>query len=589
MIQKQDQYFVLMGKIFFRLFAALFFNALASSVAGLVDGAVIGRFLGSTAIAAQGIVGPIVYLVNFFSLFGVGCQILCSKSFGSGNIKEVQRIFSKTLSVALLIGVSLTLILFLFADPIVTLLGARGDMAYIKSDAAAYVKGYAFGMLPAILNPVLIPVMCLLGDEKRTSLAVIFLTVSNIVFDFVAIGLNFGMFGIGLGSSVGQFLCLILLLTHFASKKKVVSFTLTYRFSGIVEICRRGLTKGVSMASQMVCSICLNYIILYFAGGAAMSAYGVRILVSVFASCIICGVSNATLMIGGLYHGEENRKGCRALFQFAVGFTVVASLITWIVLWLLAPFLSNNLITGEKVEYIREITVEAIRAFTICIPFYAFNSMLSCFYQSGSNGRISVVTTFLEEFGLYVFNCMWLTMFFGTRGLWYGAFATDFMTFLIFVLVVMFRKKRIVLSGDDWMLLPERFDVDEEDKLHMMADSIEQVMDISRQVETFCKSHGIESDRGYKLALCVEEMGRNIIEHGFGEEKHLVSFRIFVKDGDLTLSMRDDCPKFDPKAYLQMCSPKEKQMHLGISMVMKLAKDVSYVNVVNMNWLVITL
>ena len=70
----------------------------------------------------------------------MGISVLCGKTIGSGNKDETNRVFSQCLCFALLVGITITAIVLLGAQPIAMLLGSSGD--YLP-ETAAYLRGAA--------------------------------------------------------------------------------------------------------------------------------------------------------------------------------------------------------------------------------------------------------------------------------------------------------------------------------------------------------------------------------------------------------------------------------------------------------------
>ena len=89
------------------------------------------------------------------------------------------------------------------------------------------------------------------------------------------------------------------------------------------------------------------------------------------------------------------------------------------------------------------------------------------------------------------------------------------------------------------------------------------------------------------LALCVEEMGGNIVTHGFGADgKNRLSIRLQCKKGYWTLRFRDDCMAFDPVHHV---SEKGAQENLGIRLAMRMADEARYTYSMNLNHLTLVL
>ena len=86
-------------------------------------------------------------------------------------------------------------------------------------------------------------------------------------------------------------------------------------------------------------------------------------------------------------------------------------------------------------------------------------------------------------------------------------------------------------------------------------------------------------------ALCIEEMGSNIIRWGFVDDrKH--SIDIFINKGkSLTLRIRDDCASFDPMEWLEIHKGDDKVKNIGIRTVCGLAAESRYSRTLGLNYL----
>ncbi len=89
------------------------------------------------------------------------------------------------------------------------------------------------------------------------------------------------------------------------------------------------------------------------------------------------------------------------------------------------------------------------------------------------------------------------------------------------------------------------------------------------------------------IALCIEEMAGNTVQHGFaaGKQNHL-SIRVQHKQDRWVLLFRDDCRAFDPVSYVPKDNGKDP---LGIRLVMAMADDIRYTYSLNLNNLTIKL
>lgn len=126
-------------------------------------------------------------------------------------------------------------------------------------------------------------------------------------------------------------------------------------------------------------------------------------------------------------------------------------------------------------------------------------------------------------------------------------------------------------------------------ELTFTAESMMEVMGMSRIVTLFCQENGISKEKAGHLAHCIEELGGNIIEHGFNDGRsHVIDVRILAKENELILRIRDDCRPFNPLSYYQIYGHDgNPEKNIGLRMVINMTKSIKYVSTMGTNNLII--
>ena len=102
---------------------------LFTSVYGIVDGLFVSNFAGTTAFAAINLVWPAIMMLGALGLmFGTGGSALVAMIIGQGDRDRANRAFTMIVRSMLIIGLVMTVLFFIFARPIVVLLGAEGEL-----------------------------------------------------------------------------------------------------------------------------------------------------------------------------------------------------------------------------------------------------------------------------------------------------------------------------------------------------------------------------------------------------------------------------------------------------------------------------
>ena len=85
----------IISKLFRNSVISIIAAAIATMVGIVIDGIVIGRFLGEDSMAAYGLVTPVINLATAFSgVLATGAQVVCAQRLGSGNANKARRAFS---------------------------------------------------------------------------------------------------------------------------------------------------------------------------------------------------------------------------------------------------------------------------------------------------------------------------------------------------------------------------------------------------------------------------------------------------------------------------------------------------------------
>ena len=174
----------------------------------------------------------------------------------------------------------------------------------------------------------------------------------------------------------------------------------------------------------------------------------------------------------------------------------------------------------------------------------------------------------------------------GVNAVWLYFVAGEVLTLVCVMGFVWFKKGSVTLKPEDILLLRDDFGVPEKDRLETPLRDMDGVMSFSRSAADFCRAHGGGERLAAHLALCVEEMGTNIVSHGFAAGgKNSLSIRLQVKDGRWTLRFRDDCMAFDPVSHVQ----QNEGESLGIRLAMRMADEARYTYSMNLNNLTLVL
>ncbi len=89
----------------------------------------------------------------------------------------------------------------------------------------------------------------------------------------------------------------------------------------------------------------------------------------------------------------------------------------------------------------------------------------------------------------------------------------------------------------------------------------------------------------------MEEMAGNVVTHGFSGDRrmHSVDLRVVHSGDEIILRIRDNCAAFNPSERARVMEGDTEGKNVGIRLVYRIARDVSYQLLLGLNVLTIRL
>ena len=183
-----------------------------SGVYTIVDGFFIGQSLGDAGLTAITLAYPVSALVGAIGTgLGLSGAIRFTILNAQGETQTRQECFSGTTLLMLIVAGLLTALLLGFTEPILHLLGARGDTLGL---CAEYARVIALGAVFQLLATGFVPFIRNMGGATVAMIAMILGFVTNIVLDYTFVWvLNQGMAGAAWATIIGQAVTMIVAVT----------------------------------------------------------------------------------------------------------------------------------------------------------------------------------------------------------------------------------------------------------------------------------------------------------------------------------------------------------------------------------------
>ena len=583
-MQKSDS---IIEKVFKGSLISLTAAVVVTMLGIVIDGIVIGRFLGPECMAAYTLAAPISNLVMALSgLMTEGTQVMCAINLGKGNVKRARNVFSICMIATLVVSAVLVGAILLFTNDITSLLGAHGASAGLQPLVGDYLVGLAFSFPATILLFEFNSLMRLDGDSMRVIVAVVTMTVLDIAGDLLnALVIGGGMFGMGLATTISYLVALVIMLLHFRKTDIVFKFSIEgMKLSDLRDILVAGCPSAVGNVAAMARNFTLNQIMLATAlSTIAVGALGVVNVVQGFVSCVLIGVGMTTGMIAGMILGEQDRSSAERLVRVAMRTALALGVILAAIVFVLSGGIASLFGSDNGAEMV-DLAARGLRFYALSVILYGVNNAFVNYTQGMRRTGLSACFCFLQNFVFIGAVALALSGALGSDAVWVAFPAGEVLTTIAIVALAAFVKRGLPTSAKDFLFLKEPFGAPSDEVLDVTISDMDQVVSACEAAEEFCRARGADENTCYRVPLFIEELGSNVVEYGFAaEEGKLLEIRIVHFEDGWVLRLRDNCKAFDPFKWIELNQSDDPTVNMGIKLVVGMAKDVTYVSTLDLN------
>ncbi len=239
----------------------------------LDDGLFVSRFVGQNALAGIKILMPIDALVfGLTHIFGMGASTYAATEMGRGNKEEANRIFTRMIIMAMIIGSMFAAVMIIFDDQIVAFLGADRDiMQYTETYVAI-----TFFALPFKLASMSFGAFYSAAGKPSMGLFNSILSgVINVITDFTTIVLlQMGVAGAAIATSLGFIANFIVGIIFYTRRKGDIYFVKPEGKFGItlLESFHYSVSQFTNSLTMGITSYVVNITILAYLGSDGIAA-----------------------------------------------------------------------------------------------------------------------------------------------------------------------------------------------------------------------------------------------------------------------------------------------------------------------------
>ena len=230
-----------------------------------VDGLIVGRFVGTSALAAVGGSSAqiINVLVGFFVAMTAGASVIIGQIYGAGRMQDLNKAIGTSITVMGLVGLGLTAVGLVASDGMLRLLNTPEETI---EGAALYLRIYFLGVPFLMVLNMESSILRALGDSFHPFLYMVVGCVLNIVMDAVfVIVFGWGVAGVAIATVAAQIVNTALLtwrLTRSGQEYRLSLKDMGIKAVYLTNMLRLGIPAGLQSLmysiSNMIIQVAVN-------------------------------------------------------------------------------------------------------------------------------------------------------------------------------------------------------------------------------------------------------------------------------------------------------------------------------------------
>lgn len=403
-------------KLYLRFLIPSLGSAMVMSIYTLTDAIVIGKGVGSDALAALSITTPLLCILMAMGiLFGVGGSVQMSVHRGTGDFCKANRFFTLSFfTLAIIAGI----LWIVYGFGISTLLRLMGANDTLYPYALAYMRYINIFLPVAVFSNYIAIFVRADQDPNRAMLGVMLGGVVNIVLDIVFVfPVQMGIGGAALASAIGMVIQVLVGTTHFFSRKNQLKFIRPkHVLSSVGKIIGNGIPSFFNEFANGFIVLLFNIQILRYCGEAALSVYSVISNCVILFNSLFTGVGQSIQPIIATNYGAGKWERIRKVRNMAF-FTIVILGAVFSLSGILFPEGVCSVFMNLKDE-MRVIARSGLRMYFVAFLPMGINLLTSYYLQSILCVKRSLCISLLRNVILSSVAILTFPLLFDGNSLW---------------------------------------------------------------------------------------------------------------------------------------------------------------------------
>ncbi|WP_302820893.1 MATE family efflux transporter [Fusobacterium ulcerans] len=404
-------------------------SSLILIIYNMADTFFVGQTQNAFQVAAVSLTNPIfVLFMAVANLFGIGGSAMISILLGQNKKEKVKSVSSFCCYASISIGILSCLLILMFMNPLLKLLGSSPDTYEFSKDYLFYI---ALGGPFILFSNSFGHIVRGEGASNISMIGGLIGTIVNIVLDPIFIlTLDMGTAGAAIATVIGNIAGCLYYLWYFNKGKSSLSINPCYlagEKKTMLQTTNIGIPSGINSALMSVSTILFNNVVVSY-GDTPLAAMGIVTKIYLLIVFIHMGISNGVQPLLGYNYGCGNHKRFFSVLKFSVLCTVIfGTILSGICILFRYPIIRLFIDNTSVINYgAKMLTATSLAGPVLGILFLCITSM-----QALNNPFSSTMLSVCRQ-GIFFIPLLYaLNFFFGLTGVIYTQTITDYLTIII--------------------------------------------------------------------------------------------------------------------------------------------------------------
>lgn len=356
----------------------LFLGNLFQQLYNAADSLIVGRYLGSNALAAVSTSGNLIFLiVGFFSGIASGAGVIIGRYLGARDAKGVEVAVHTTVVIGMIGSILMTFIGTIFAKPVLQLMGTPEE---VLGDSVTYFQIYFLASVGFVMYNIFVGILQAAGDSRHPLYYLMISSIINVVLDLAFIrgmhkGVGAAALATGISQLVSAFLCMVQLLRVKADYRLVLG-KIRLNLSMARRIIDQGLPAGIQNSVMSFSNVVIqSYINAY--GAMAMAGIGAYVKIEGFLFIPVTSFALALTTFVSQNMGARQEERIKRGVRFGVGIILVSAQVLGILMLIFAkPLLGLFDHTPQVIQFGYDRCKFVVMFFFLCAFTHAMGAVL---------------------------------------------------------------------------------------------------------------------------------------------------------------------------------------------------------------------